>query len=355
MHVSENSTIPDHCIKYSLSDSSKKAFKAACDHLHNETHDRCEDLKALLDEIKSEVEHTQFSNDDEKDNATYIVRESCNHIDAYKRHQLRTINQDKAKHDVMELLNEHTVLINDDFAMKFLPQLYRESQGNWFAKKGISWHLSHATTKRAGVLYTQCFIHIIEKCKQESSIVVTMMENVLAQLKAENPVITKVYFRSDNAGCYHSKNTIVSCHEISKRTGIQIERYDFCDPQGGKGPCDRFAATVKNHVRIYMNEGHDVATAKDFKEAIESHNGIPGARVTLVEEDIVDSENDTSEQKWEGISSLSNFQFDEKGATAWQAYSIGEGQFSLWSKLEGKKKIDIIIIIVLSFPVDIPA
>lgn len=80
MHVSENSTVPDHCIKYSLSVSSKKVFQSTCDHLHNETHDRCEDLKATLDEIKSEVEHTQFSNDDEKDNATYIVATTLTHI-----------------------------------------------------------------------------------------------------------------------------------------------------------------------------------------------------------------------------------------------------------------------------------
>ena len=45
-------------------------------------------------------------------------------------------------------------------------------------------------------------------------------------------------------------------------TGIHVKRVDFSDPQGGKGPCDRKAATIKAHVRRYINEGHDVLTAR---------------------------------------------------------------------------------------------
>jgi hypothetical protein len=167
------------------------------------------------------------------------------------------------------------------------------------------------------------------------------MENVLAQLKAENPEIKEAYYRSDNAGCYHSLNTILSCQTISKRSGIYIKRYDFSDPQGGKGPCDHFAATVKSHVRICMNEGHDILTPKDFKTAMESHHGIPGARVTLVEEDICDGGPDSSNQKWKGISSLNNFLYNEKGVRAWQAFSIGHGQFLPWSNFEGKSRITV--------------
>jgi len=64
--------------------------------------------------------------------------------------------------------------------------------------------------------------------------------------------------------------------------GIHVKRVDFSDPQGGKGPCDRKAATIKTHVRQYINESHDVLTAHDFKEAMLSHGEINGVRVTLV-------------------------------------------------------------------------
>ncbi|CAB4024330.1 Hypothetical predicted protein [Paramuricea clavata] len=49
----------------------------------------------------------------------------------------------------------------------------------------------------------------------------------------------------DNAGCYHSAHTILSCPAIAKSVGMKIVRIDFSDPQGGKGAADRLAATCK--------------------------------------------------------------------------------------------------------------
>ena len=34
--------------------------------------------------------------------------------------------------------------------MKFLPQRYRESQADWFAKRGISWHIIVIVRKKNG-------------------------------------------------------------------------------------------------------------------------------------------------------------------------------------------------------------
>jgi hypothetical protein len=36
-----------------------------------------------------------------------------------------------------------------DWAMKFLPTKFRESQQEWYGKKGISWHITAAVTKAA--------------------------------------------------------------------------------------------------------------------------------------------------------------------------------------------------------------
>ena len=47
-------------------------------------------------------------------------------------------------------------------------------------------------------------------------------------------------------------------------------------PQGGKGPCDRKAATIKAHVRRFINEGHDVQTARDLEAAMLSAGGLSG-------------------------------------------------------------------------------
>ena len=58
--------------------------------------------------------------------------------------------------------------------------------------------------------------------------------------------------------------------------------FDFYDPQGGKGEADGQAATIKGYIGIYLNEGLDVISPTQMKEAIESNGGIPGVSVKYV-------------------------------------------------------------------------
>ena len=61
---------------------------------------------------------------------------------------------------------------------------------------------------------------------------------------------------------------LAACPLMQKTTGINVRRVDFSDPQGGKGSCDRKAATIKAHFRRFVNEGHDVLTAENFRETL---------------------------------------------------------------------------------------
>ena len=40
------------------------------------------------------------------------------------------------------------------------------------------------------------------------------------------------------------------------------------------GPSGRYAAVLKSHVRRFLNEGHDVATAAQFISACASYGGV---------------------------------------------------------------------------------
>ena len=113
---------------------------------------------------------------------------------------------------------------------------------------------------------------------------------------------------------------------------------DFSDPQGGKGACDRKAATVKGHVRRFINEGHDVLTAEDFKEAILSFGGLDGVRVALMDQITTKV---SVKGKWEGVSHLNNFLYpnDVLGVTLWRSYDIGEGKTLPWEKLPGESNL----------------
>ena len=151
------------------------------------------------------------------------------------------------------------------------------------------------------------------------------MAHVLNALKTEHPEIQKAFFRQDNAGCYHSAVTIMSVPAIKKATGVKVAEVSFSDPQGGKGPAVRMAATIKGHITRFVNEGNNVTNAKEMEKAVLSHGGLPGIRVAVLDH-LGESGSTAPQQKITGISKLNNFSFCPGGAKMWQAFGIGPGK-----------------------------
>ena len=142
----------------------------------------------------------------------------------------------------------------------------------------------------------------------------SVIEHLLNTIKIEYPSINKAFLRSDNAGCYHSGPLILSLPYIGTRSGVIPLRYDFSDPQAGRDICDRKTAPMKAHIKRWVNEKHDVITAENMKEALESHGGLKGCRVAVVQVDTTKSVG--VENKIPGISLLNNFLFEERGLRA---------------------------------------
>ena len=149
------------------------------------------------------------------------------------------------------------------------------------------------------------------------------MNDVIRQLKSVMPNLGTVSFTSDNAGCcYHSALTIANTKNVGKEYGVKVQRMDFSDQQGGKGACDRKAATIKSHMRLFLNSGNDIETAVQMKKAIESLGGIPNVSVMLA------SLPDTSALKackWAGVSFINNVEYGETQLRVWKAYNVGTG------------------------------
>ena len=175
-------------------------------------------------------------------------------------------------------LDPHSVLLVLDWAMKYLPRKYRESQTDWFGKRGISWHITTATRMYEGQLQLLSLVHLFESCYQDSNTVLAVIDDVLKQLTETMRKVNRVHLRQDNAGCYHSASTLLAIQQVAKGHDISIG-LDFSDSQGKKGSCDRKAAAIKNHIWIYLNSGHDFETADRMKTVIESSGGVPGVRV----------------------------------------------------------------------------
>ena len=94
------------------------------------------------------------------------------------------------------------------------------------------------------------FVHVFERCNQDSGTVVAILDDVFKQLASIALEISTIYLRKDNAGCYHSASTLLAIQQVATRNKLQLSRVDFSDPQAGKGYCDRKAATIKSHMKI---------------------------------------------------------------------------------------------------------
>ena len=151
----------------------------------------------------------------------------------------------------------------------------------------------------------ECYVHVFDSCTQDGFAVTSIIENLFQVLRKDYSSINKVYLRSDNAGCYHNGPLFLSLSHIAKRAVIVPLRYDFSDPQAGKDICDRKIAPMKAHMRRYVNEKHDIKTAEDMKEALESHGGIKGCRAAVAKVNPLLFNG--KDNKIPGISNLNNF------------------------------------------------
>ena len=145
--------------------------------------------------------------------------------------------------DIVNALDSTSVLLVQDWAMKVLPRKYRESQTDWFAECGISWHLTVAIRRGDDhKLQMMTFVNMFRSRSQDSCTVLSVMSEVVKQV---HPQLENTYYCQDNAGCYHCGTAIAGAKLISQQHGVSVRQMDFCDSQAGKGACDRKAATIK--------------------------------------------------------------------------------------------------------------
>ena len=127
--MSQSSTVADHCRLFALSDLKEPAFQVQCDHEHKDSCDRCHQVVSTLSEIDAALiaqKGNMLSGVYEE--LSFSVRKAKTNILAWKASILRSINLDSSRIDILELLDESSVLVVQDWAMKYLPRKYRESQ-----------------------------------------------------------------------------------------------------------------------------------------------------------------------------------------------------------------------------------
>ena len=342
-HISSEERCKDHCTTFSLSDPSNAEFSGSCNHNHDLSCHECSRLTNVIEEITAKLNDEGIHLTDElRTRLLHEQNQATKCIHAWKSHLLRTIVQDNAKQDILANLDRGSMLMIMDWAMKFQPMKFREQMVDFFGKRGRSWHVTcvikggdDSGDQRVEV---ETFVHLFDACIQDWFSIASIVEHTLKVVKMEDPQITNVYLRSDNAGCYHNTELLLSLQALSARHGIVVVRYDFSDPQSGKDVCDRRIASMKTHIRRWVNEGHDVTTAEEMKVALESHGGVRGCRFAVVE--INKTKMNAEVCKIPGISFLNNFHFYEDDVRSWKAYQIGKGHFYSYASVVTRAQED---------------
>ena len=89
------------------------------------------------------------SNDEKREELQHDLEAAIPKLEMWKSHVIRSVHQDEAKTAAVDALTQTEVLLVMimDWAMKFLPTSYRETQRDWFGKKGLPWHITVGITK----------------------------------------------------------------------------------------------------------------------------------------------------------------------------------------------------------------
>jgi hypothetical protein len=286
LDVTESSQCADHCHTYALSDPANEEFSKKCDHTHNKQCHKCNQLTGIEHDLKTALlNDTLTYSSEEIEDLTYDIGTSMESICAWKCHLLRAVHQEKAREDALAWLSDKRGFVTQDFAMKYLPRMVKETQQEWFGKRGISWHISYCVFKTSGdVAEILVLSHLFNKAiSQTSSVVASVMKHTLSTIKELRPSVTEARYRSDCAGSYESGGVLFPVSNLKDSTGIDLDRYDLSEPQAGKGTCDRSAAHQKAHMNRYLNEGHNVTNATEIKEALESHGGVQNCKAFVVD------------------------------------------------------------------------
>ncbi|CAC5421285.1 unnamed protein product [Mytilus coruscus] len=213
-----------------------------------------------------------------------------------------------------------------DWAMKYLPNMFREKQSDWYGQKGKNWHVIVGIFKNENKdLKHRTFVHIMDSAKQDWYSVSSLLLHALTTIKQQLPEIREVFLRSDNAGCYKCGQIWLVMNELSQQSGINIRRYDYSEPQSGKSYCDAKIAHMRGKMQVYVLNGNNINTAKDMKTAIDYQHGVSGVQSSVV---AIKNENlKFTSHKWKGFTNFNNLEFLPDGIKVWKVYNVGSGRF----------------------------
>eukprot|EP00058_Branchiostoma_floridae_P022054 XP_002607544.1 hypothetical protein BRAFLDRAFT_106493 [Branchiostoma floridae] len=163
----------------------------------------------------------------------------------------------------------------DDMSLWLNEDLYREVLDAYESLTGVN--TTDVENPRRFVLYRWK-----EKYEEEK-------EQLIADFKPQSKVIVlylkgwdceeRLSMGAERLAAFRRFRDVVVRH-IPHQYSSEMEQPS---EQPGKDICDRNIASMKTHIQRYVNEKHDVITAEDMENALETHGGMKGYRIAVAQ------------------------------------------------------------------------
>ena len=133
-HLNQLDSCGYHCTTFALKDTSNNKLVSSFDHSHDVICDKCSMVSTFADLVRKEVSSLQIPSTILEE-INYEIDSAESNVLDWKKHQLRTIHQDLSKKSILYNLASNQAFLIKDWAMKFLPFQFRESQSDFFGKE----------------------------------------------------------------------------------------------------------------------------------------------------------------------------------------------------------------------------
>ena len=130
----------------------------------------------------------------------YEAKNAASRIFACKGHMLIAENQDQCKRQILYSLRGDEAFVVVDWAIKFIAMKFREKLSEWFAKRGINWHMRSVVVRQEESLEVTCYAHLLNSCKQDWFSVLSVLGNFFCHYEIAKSWNKKAFLRSDEVG-----------------------------------------------------------------------------------------------------------------------------------------------------------
>ena len=243
-HCQENASCSFHCINFALSDIKIKEFQSPCSVAHTEKCSDCENVFCTLAEIESHI--SDVIDSENRDELSYDFHNATESIMELFRHKLRGVCQDNEKSNIINNLSMDSTFAIFDWGQKIIPQRYRESQKDYYGKKGLSILVGsfvirnnqtipttkpiNATTTTTttttttsspdNAYITSTYIVSLTVANQNDIDTLSATQLIIEKFHTDYPHIKYIFKRTDNAGNFSSHSTAEAeyliCKKVSK-------------------------------------------------------------------------------------------------------------------------------------------